>query len=150
MTGQVVTAFVMAAAVSVAAQRGPDPPMSKAAADEALNAMRVSSACADAAEKVWKINGDDKPSADVIVAHSSHYNRELKRCLILITTTTIDAKAKTMSVSEDVFDAIEQLELGSLFTTGAIQWLNRFDGATLARIPNTADNLAWFRNLMLK
>ncbi len=55
-----------------------------------------------------------------------------------------------MSVSEDVFDAIEQLELGSLFTRGAIQWLQKFDGATLSRIPSTADNLAWFRNLMLK
>jgi hypothetical protein len=59
VTGQIVTTVVLAAAVSVSAQRRVDPPMSKAAADQALNVMRVSSACADAAERVWKADGYD-------------------------------------------------------------------------------------------
>jgi hypothetical protein len=95
MRALVLAAFALIATVSVSAQNGSDAPMSTKTADEAVNAMRVSSACADAAEKAWHIGGYDKPSGDTVFAHSSHYNRELKRCLILITDTTFDTKAGT-------------------------------------------------------
>lgn len=153
-----VVGAVVASVVSLGAQtaqRCPDPPMSTTAATHALNAMKVSQARADAAQKSWKSGGYEKPPAnDTLWAYSSHYNRELKRCLILVTSSKVEGR--TITDSGYVFDAIEQLELGSLWTKHNLDTRERttdlvkFDGSVLRRVPDTPENLDWYRNLMLR
>jgi hypothetical protein len=131
-------------------------PLTKAEDEAAVAARRVSSECADAAEKAWRIGGYDKPEKKAgetrLYSHSSHYNRELKRCLIKITSTTLYTEEGTTSSSEEVWDAIEQKPIGSLFTAkNKVVLLNKGtpDGG-FQMIENTPTNMAWFRDLMNK
>jgi hypothetical protein len=133
----------------------PKPP-SVAADEAAVAAMKVSAACADAAEHAWQINGYAKEpmrktdSETLMFAHSNHYSHELGRCLIKITTTTINTKENYTSTLEEVWDAIEQMSIGSLFMKGDVTLLTRSENGMDKPIPATPTNISWFRNLMLK
>lgn len=122
--------------------------------EAALVAMKVSQACAEAADRTFRAAGYDKhsnePGVSTIHTHSSHYNRELRRCLILVQSTTVTAQRSMISQMEEVFDAIERAQLGSLYTKGETRMLVKLEDGVLKSIPASAANLAWFRNLMLK
>ncbi len=119
-----------------------------------LAALKLSQACAESAATFWHRFGYDqsKPPAkgtSDLWSYQSHYNRELKRCLISIRLTTI-LPTGTVNSSEEIADAIEAGEpLAALHRTtnpAGSQHLMRGN----QRIDDNESNLAWFQALMTR
>jgi hypothetical protein len=112
-------------------------------------------ACAAAAERLWQQRGYDKPRKDppgqaTTVSRASHYNRELDRCLVQITSRTVTQRAQTTATLDEVFDALAGTPVASLSIKGDVRLLGMLDAGVVMRVEATPANLAAFRNLMRK
>lgn len=97
-------------------------------------------------------SGATHASESFISSYTSHYNRELKRCLISIKFVTLYDKPELANITmEEVFDTIEQVQLASLHVRDQSTMLLRgTESGTLNLIPATPESIAWFRGLMTK
>jgi hypothetical protein len=116
-------------------------------------ALQLSRACADAADVFWKRFGYDKPSkpesdqVSVVFSYQSHYNREMKKCLISIRASTIYRNGR-LQLLEEVADAVEAGEPLSSVLKENDKVLTMVKNSRQAE--PTPENLAWFAGLMLK
>jgi hypothetical protein len=123
------------------------------AGEPELAALQLSRVCADAADVFWKRFGYDKPSKpekdqlSVVFSYQSHYNREIKKCLISIRSSTIYQNGR-ITQFEEIADAVEAGEpLASVLKEGdQILSMTRNNRMTQP----TPANLAWLAGLMAK
>jgi hypothetical protein len=107
---------------------------------------RLSNECAEAAAKFWKLAGyhDNQVGAE----YTNHFNSQLGKCLIRL--RTMNKIANGIDESDTIYDAVEHVELMSLFTS-----LNSKTGATTAilhrdgqPVPDAPENRARMGALM--
>ncbi len=130
--------------------------MSAAESNALVNTLKASASCTNAADKTWQLGGDGNGGADTPgqtrqSVHTSHYNRGLNRCLMLVTTTLTNTTSNSVSLLQEVFDVGQRpaRPFASLRTDGAAKTLMKEEAGTLAKAPTTPENLAWFQRLML-
>lgn len=89
------------------------PPQSDASAD--LAALKLSEACADAADKYWHVAGFDvrasKPGQSM--GMSNHYNTRTKKCYMSVQVVSQLANGTTLMM-ESVMDPVDRVTVASL------------------------------------
>lgn len=127
--------------------------------------LRTSEVCSVAADRFWNSRTTMPFRSLRMLIHAdqfdytSHYNRDLKRCFVLVWTWAIENTSRTDW--QTVFDSLEATEIASMVsktntTSGAIDVFKLEQGHLVeGGMPHkvlqpTADNVAWFRDLMMK
>jgi hypothetical protein len=118
---------------------------------ERLAALQLSVACREAGDNFWQ-HGGYATQPGFMGDYLTHYNRQESKCLVRIVKMTDEPANKTMFLM--VFDAIENSLLASQLAKFdgkeyVITYLDSYDGLHKHE-PPTADDKAWFQNLMAR
>jgi hypothetical protein len=130
-----------------------------------VESLRNSDVCSVAADRFWNSRTSMPFRSLRMLIHAdhfdytSHYSRDSKRCLVLVWTWAIENTSRTDW--QTVFDSLEATEVASMVsrtntTSGVIDVFKLEQGSLVeGGLPHkvlkpTADNVAWFRDLMMK
>jgi hypothetical protein len=118
---------------------------------ERLAALQLSAACREAGDKFWQ-QGGYANQAGFMGDYLTHYNRQDSKCYVRIVKMTDEPTNKTMFMM--VFDAVEHSLLVSQLAKFdgkeyVVTYLDSYDGLH-KHDPPSADDKAWFQNLMTR
>jgi glutaredoxin 2 len=106
--------FIFGVACHVADQREATSGASKKpTVDPRMEELKYSQLCTQAAEKFWnRHDWKDQQDLHESVRYTSHYNKNLNKCLVDVHGIELLSGEKKVSVSDHVYDALEDTILG--------------------------------------
>jgi hypothetical protein len=131
---------------------GRDTAVERAQQPDALTSLKLSQSCAESAAKFWERQYESKGFSNGQV-YTSHYNTELHRCLVKVSSGGIPAADVISPASELINDAVEGTNLGFQTIDGPKITTFRMDQQKLGEDAprqggGQSEFAKWFRALM--